>query len=333
MAEANDGQKARRMPPRAILIAVAVVIIAIGLWLFLRPGEDRGDEVFTGYVVSDDIYMSSPVAGTLTAVAVQRGQRVAAGAPLFRIDPTVREAQTEQARAVIAANEAQVGQQQAGLARARADLAAAQADADRAGAELRRLDAAQREKPGSVAQIDIDRARASHDGAVRRRDAARTQLGSASAAIEAARAQVRQARAGLTSAESELSDLAPAAPAAGRIEDVMFRPGESVPPNVPVVSIVPDGQVKVRFYVSQALVSGYKPGRTVAIGCDGCEGGMTAVVEFVASEPEYTPPIIYSLDAREKLVFLVEAVPSDPGKLLPGQPIDVAPAASDLPQR
>jgi HlyD family secretion protein len=330
MAEATEKQG--RFPLRPILIALAVIAACVVLWLVLRPGEKRGDEVFTGYVVSDDIYMTSPVAGTLTRVTVQRGQRIAAGAALFSVDPTVRAAETEQARAVIAGNEAQVEQQQAGLARARADLAAAQADADRSSAELRRMTSAQREKAGSVAQLDIDRARAAYDSAIGRRDAARTQLGSAGAAIAAAQAQVRQAQAGLTSAQRQLRDLAPVAPSAGRIEDVMFKPGESVAANVPVISIVPDGQVKVRFYVPQALVSAYKPGRRVAVGCDGCAKGMTATVEFVASEPEYTPPIIYSLDARQKLVFLVEARPADPRKLLPGQPIDVAPIAADLPQ-
>jgi HlyD family secretion protein len=113
----------------------------------------------------------------------------------------------------------------------------------------------------------------------------------------------------------------------------MFKPGETVPANVPVVSIVPDGEVKVRFYVPQARVAAYKPGRKVAIACDGCASGMTATVAFVASEPEFTPPVIYSLDARQKLVFMVEAVPSEPRALAPGQPIDVAPAAGDLPKR
>jgi len=333
MAEAAEAPRKSRVPVRAVLIVVGLVAVGLVLWLFLRSGGRKSDEVFTGYVISDNVYMSSPVAGTLARVEVQRGQRVAAGAPLFRIDPTVRAAETEQARATIAANEAQVNQQQASLARARSDLAAAQADAERAGAEYRRLAAAQRQKPGSVAQLDLDQARASYEGALRKRDAARTQIGSASSAIAAARAQVRQSQAGLTSAERQLNELAPVAPSAGRVENVMFKPGESVTPNAPVVSIVPDGQVKMRFYVPQSLVSSYQPGRRVAIGCDGCAAGMTATVEFVANEPEYTPPVIYSLDAREKLVFLVEARPSDPRKLLPGQPIDVAPTAGDLPRR
>ncbi len=335
MAEApgTSPRRGGRFPVRRLLIAAIVVVAGLVLWLLLKPGRHAGDEQFTGYVVSDDIYMSSPVGGTLTRVSVRRGQRVNAGAALFRVDPTVREAQTEQARATIAANRAQVEQQRAGLGHARADLAAAQADADRYGTEVRRLTAAQREKQGAIAQLDLDQARASYEGALRKRDAARTQLQSASAAISAAEAQVRQAEAGLTSAKRELSDLSPPAPAAGRIEDVMFKPGESVPANTPIVSIVPDGEVKVRFYLPQSRVNAYRPGRKVAIGCDGCAGGMTATVEFVANRPEYTPPVIYSVDAREKLVFLVEALPSDPRALTPGQPMDVAPDAAALPRR
>lgn len=335
MAKAVDEQKRERrgVPARVIIAVVLVAAIGIALWLLLGRRGGRGDELFTGYVISDDIYMSSPVAGTLAGVSVHRGQRVAAGDPLFRVDPTVRAAQTEQARATIAANQAQFEQQKSGLAQATADLAAAQADADRYGAESKRLAAAQREKQGAVAQLDLDQARASYDAALRKRDAARAQIDSASAALAAARAVVQQAQAGLTSAQRQLDDLAPVAPAPGRIEDVMYKPGESVSANVPVVSIVPDGQVKVRFYVPQALVNAYQPGREVAIGCDGCATGMTAVVEFVATEPEYTPPIIYSLDARQKLVFLVEAIPNNPRALLPGQPADVAPNASGLPKR
>jgi len=320
-------------PPKHVVIAVLAGAAVVAGWLLLRPHGPKSHEAFTGYVVSEDIYMASPVGGTLTQVAVKRGDRVAAGQTLFHVDPTVRAAQTDQARAQISGAEAQVAQQQSMLARARADLAAAQAEADRTGAEAGRLAAAQREKAGAVAPLQLDQAQAAHKAALEKRDAARAGLTSAAAAIDAARAQVRVTQAGLTSAQRQLSDLAPVAPAAGRVEDVMFKTGESVGAGAPVVSIVPDGEVKVRFYVPQGLVAAYKPGRRVAIACDGCASGMTATVDFVAARPEYTPPVIYSLDARQKLVFMVEAVPSDPRALVPGQPIDVAPTATDLQRR
>jgi HlyD family secretion protein len=319
---------------RIIIGAAVVLVIAGGLiWWWLGTQRTRSAHSFTGYVVSDNVYMASPVSGTLTSVAVRRGARVAAGDSLFRVDPTVRAAETDQARAQIAGSSAQLEQQQAALVRARADLGAAEAEAQRNEVEITRLAAAQAEKPGSVAQLQVDQARAAYRGAQDKRDAARSDVQSAIGAIAAARAQVQQAQAGLTSAQRQLSDLAPVAPSAGRIDDIMFKAGESVSANVPVVSIVPDGEVKVRFYVPQTQVNAYKPGRKVVIGCDGCATGMTATVDFVASRPEYTPPVIYSLDARAKLVFLIEAVPSDPLALVPGQPMDVADSAADLPQR
>ncbi len=321
------------MSRRTIIAAVILALIGLGLWLYLRPRHDAGGDLFTGYVVSRNVFMTSPVAGTLSDVSVKRGDRVTAGAALFRVDPTVREAATEQARAVIAANRAQLGEQQAALSRSKADLGAAGADVTRYGDELKRLEAAEREKAGSVARLQIEQTRAALQAAEGRRDAAKAGIGSAEAAIAAREAQVKQAEAGLTSAKRELSDLSPPSPVAGRVEDVMFKPGESVTANTPIVSIIPDGEVKVRFYVPQGRVSDFQPGRKLFVGCDGCASGMTATVDFVAREPEYTPPVIYSLSAREKLVFMVEAVPTDPRALIPGQPMDVAADAALLPAR
>ena len=69
------------------------------------------------------------------------------------------------------------------------------------------------------------------------------------------------------------------------------------------------------------------------IACDGCGAPIAATVTFISSQSEYTPPIIYSKDSRAKLVFMVEARPSKPRALVPGQPIDVAPTAGDLPHK
>jgi HlyD family secretion protein len=59
------------------------------------------------------------------------------------------------------------------------------------------------------------------------------------------------------------------------------------------------------------------------VSCDGCGEPLAARVSFVAREPQFTPPVIYSLEQREKLVFLVEARLEAPGPIRPGMPVDV----------
>jgi HlyD family secretion protein len=50
---------------------------------------------------------------------------------------------------------------------------------------------------------------------------------------------------------------------------------------------------------------------------------LTAKIYFIATQAEYTPPVIYSLEERNKLVFLVQARPTRPDSLRVGQPVTV----------
>jgi HlyD family secretion protein len=59
------------------------------------------------------------------------------------------------------------------------------------------------------------------------------------------------------------------------------------------------------------------------VTCDNCAADLTAKIYFIATSAEYTPPVIYSVDERNKLVFLVQARPSNPASLRVGQPISV----------
>jgi HlyD family secretion protein len=61
----------------------------------------------------------------------------------------------------------------------------------------------------------------------------------------------------------------------------------------------------------------------VTVRCDGCSGDLTAKVSFISKTAEFTPPVIYSLEERSKLVFLVEALPVEPANMRVGQPVDV----------
>ena len=324
MSQARPERAPRRRPPAPILLGLIVIlfIAAVAGWLWLRPAKAQPDR-FTGYVVSDNVYMAAPAAGTIASVNVERGQRVEAGAPLFSLDPTAQGARADQARAQIGEAAAQAGSAQSDLGRAQASLRGAQAEVVKAEADLDRLTGAQREKAGAVAQTQIDQARAALANALAQRDGARAQAAGAQSRIAAARAQVGAQRANLAATQKQVTDLSAVSPVAARVEEVMYQPGEWASPNAPVVSLIPDGKVKIRFYVPQARVNAFKPGTSVALACDGCPVGMTGKVQFVASRPEYTPPVIYSLQTRDKLVFMVEALPADPGPLTPGQPMDV----------
>jgi HlyD family secretion protein len=138
-----------------------------------------------------------------------------------------------------------------------------------------------------------------------------------------AEAALRQARANLAAAETRLDRRRVYSPHAGSIQEVYFRVGETVPAGRGVVALLPPQNLKIRFFAPQAMLPKIRIGETVAVNCDGCAPGLTAKVNFISLSAEYTPPVIYSLEERAKLVFLIEARPDDPDKFRVGQPVSV----------
>lgn len=139
-----------------------------------------------------------------------------------------------------------------------------------------------------------------------------------------AEAALRQARANLAWSETRLARRNAYSPSGGTIQQVYYRPGETVPAGRPVVALLPPQNLKLRFFAPETLLPEIKYGETVTVSCDGCEKGLTANVSFIARSTEYTPPVIYSLDERAKLVYLIEARPREPEKFRVGQPVTVA---------
>ncbi len=128
-AAAGTDRTLRRpaMTPRVriVLIVLAVAAAAVLAWRAWSPRAADAD-VLSGYVEGDDLYLSSPVAGPLGAIYVTKGQRVAAGAPLFAMDPATLSAQEGQAQGRFDQARAQIDASQAQAAQALANVAAAQ---------------------------------------------------------------------------------------------------------------------------------------------------------------------------------------------------------------
>jgi HlyD family secretion protein len=138
-----------------------------------------------------------------------------------------------------------------------------------------------------------------------------------------AEAALRQAKANLDWSQTRLMRRNAYSPGDGTVEQVYYRPGETVPAGRPVVAILPPGNLKLRFFAPQAILPTIKYGDIVDVSCDGCEKGLTAKISFIARSAEYTPPVIYSQEERAKLVFLIEARPEQPDKFRVGQPVTV----------
>jgi len=138
-----------------------------------------------------------------------------------------------------------------------------------------------------------------------------------------AEAALRQAKANLAWSQTRLARRDAHSPADGTIEQVYYRVGETVSAGKPVLALLPPKNLKMRFFAPEPILPQIKYGESVSVSCDGCDKGLTAKVSFIARSAEYTPPVIYSLDERAKLVYLIEARPDQPEKFRVGQPVTV----------
>jgi HlyD family secretion protein len=308
---------------RPIIIVALIVGAAVVAWLLLMPS--KRERTLSGYIEGESLYLAAPVSGTVMSIAAIEGQRVAAGQPLFRIDPATLTAQGQQAEANVASARTEIASSEAQAQQAQAEVSAAAADADKARQDLARLLSVKRADSAAVAGKDLDAARAALREANARVAAAQKTAEARRAQVVASRAQAEQARGGAQEVAIRVGQLSPAAPSPAVIEDVFFQRGEWVNANQAVVSLIPDNKIKVRFFVPEPEVARYRPGETVRFVCDACGAGLSARISYVSPRPEFTPPVIFSRDSRDRLVFLVEAFPTRPARLMPGLPVDVEP--------
>jgi HlyD family secretion protein len=143
------------------------------------------------------------------------------------------------------------------------------------------------------------------------------------ASLDSAVSALRVAEARVNSSQTRLTRRKAFAPVAGTIQQIYFREGEMVPAQRPVLSIMPPGNMKLRFFVPEPELPKLSVGDEVKVTCDNCAADLTAKIYFIATTAEYTPPVIYSLDERNKLVYLIQARPTKPDTLRVGQPISV----------
>jgi HlyD family secretion protein len=317
--------KACHVKKYAAALLVGLALVASGCH---RPPTTS----WQGYLEGEFIYVAAPLAGQLQKLAVQKGARVEAGAPLFTLEQSAELAslremaeRLRQAQAKLA--DLKKGQRPSELAALEARLAQTRTAAELSARELER--ATKLHQTTVLSDDNYDRARLNHEAnqAIIAQTGAQlitAQLGSRVDAIAAAEAEVAATQALLDRAGWSVAQKAQTAPRAALVYDTLYREGEFVAAAAPVVALLPSENIKVRFFVPETEFATLQAGDRLQITING-RPTLAAHISYLSPQPEYTPPVLYNRENRSKLVFLVEALfdRSSTRDLHPGQPVDV----------
>jgi HlyD family secretion protein len=251
--------------------------------VFITGCSDKSSSAFQGYIEGEYVYVASPIGGTLTNLAVARGEEVKAGQLLFDLERDSEAASLNEA--------------EKNLEQAEANLALSQA-------QYVRRKQLREDSLEVISAEELDQARA-------QRGADEARVGSQKAAVAKARWSFDQKQQ--------------FAPADAQVHDTLYRVGEWVAAGNPVVELLPPGNVKVRFFVPETALAQIKTGQSVEVSFDSAATNHSATVNYISTQNEFTPPVIYNRENRAKLVYMIEAKfsPADAADLRPGQPVDV----------
>jgi HlyD family secretion protein len=308
-------------------------ICALTLIARILPACTPPSNAAVGYVEGEYVNIAPIEVARVATEYVRRGDRLKAGDRIATLETTDAEIAVHNAEAALGQAKAELanilyGRRPEEIAAVDASLKSAQVQQDDAQRTLnRRKDLNSR---GFASQADLDSAQTAYDVAASRvtelsANLAVARLPARDEEILSARNKVEQAKSALDNARWRLDQRQLAAPSAGYVSDIIRRVGDVAGPSAPVVSFLPENAVKVKVYVPETALSSLALGQEIDVRCDGCEKGLSAAITYIAREPEFTPPVIYSLESRQTLVYLIEARAANdkPLRLQPGQIVDV----------
>jgi HlyD family secretion protein len=293
---------------------------------------------FQGYIEGEYVYVASPLGGALTNLAVARGDSVKTGQLLFELERQSEAAAVAQAEKNLAQAKSQLEDLTKG--QRPTEIASLEAQLDRAKADLKlaEVEFTRREQLGGtdvISKEELDQAHAQRDADQAQvdqfaADLETARLGGREDVIHAAQAAVESQQAALDKAKWSFGQKQQFAPTNAFVHDTLYRQGEWVAEGNPVVVLLPPANLKVRFFVPQEKLPQIKVGQSAQISFDGAAKNYTATVNYISTQNEFTPPVLYNRENRAKLIFMIEAKFSaaDAMDLRPGQPVDVNLSAS-----
>lgn len=302
---------------------------ALAIGLVACSNDDNQQQ---GYVEGRYTYASSYTAGYLNHLAVHRGEQVARGQQLFILNKEPEVQELQQAQADVSAQQQtlidlHLGERPSKIKAIEEKIKAAKASAVYSKKMYQRNTSLYKQQAIGQATLDDSKAvylRDKASVAQLHADLTTAKLGARIHQQMAQHEKVKAAEASAKKAQWVLSTKTFVAPKSGRVDQTFYRQGEFIPAGQPVLSMLMPTNVKIIFYVPEPRLGALQVGDSIHFSCDGCQAS-SAKIDYIASQAEYTPPVLYTQEARKNLVFRVEAaIPAAIAlRYHPGQPVDI----------
>lgn len=251
-------------------------LILLVLIILLSACKKHG-RFYNGYIDADLVYLSSNYAGRLNQLFVHRGESVQKDRPLFKLEQTREYFSVAMSKYMQHNLDAQ--------RKALMDqIQYAETNYQRI-IKMRKGDAA--------SQNDLDVAK-------KDLDVLKEQLASINFQIASNYVDTADKNWQVQRKENAAHD-------AGIIFDTYFTEHEYVQAGQPVLSLITQKNIKVVFFVPEKELNQIQLNQKVKITSDENPKLATGFINYIANIAQYTPPIIYSREERQDLVFRVEA--------------------------
>lgn len=305
--------------------------VCIGLLSLSACNNQQPSLKYTGYVEAEYFYIAAPESGWITTFDKKVGDNIVQDEIIATLDNTYQVLNQKEWQAKLSQANAQLHNLQRG---ARTDeiaiienkLNEVKQNKKLADLELERID--HLFSKGLTSQAELDKAQYYQQALAFEIASLVSQISVAKLparenVIVSAEQDVNAVNAALQKATWQLAQRTVLARNNGIVDQVFYRQGEFINQGQPMMSVLIPESKKVRFYLSQQASTHVKIGDIVQVSSDGVSQPFSAKISYISKHTEFTPPVLYGKDARDSLVFLVEAQFEQGVTLHKGQPVDV----------
>ena len=316
---------------------IVLLVTASGLTGCLEQEE----QMLAGYVENTAAKLATTGQGRIAHIHVKRGDKVRKGQKLLALTNTSQQQAYALAKAKLAFAKAEMqdyvaGSDEESITVAMAQLRAIELKYELARKTTKRLEILKTKQ--FVSETDWDNATNNEQTLKQQKAEAIARLSKIKSPLRQGQlvklqATIDIAKAQYESAKWNLDQQDIYAPFAGVIEDLYFREGEVVSPTQSILSIIQEKEAIVIFYLPYNKMKQAYVGMPVNISISSQQQKvMLAKITFIATQPEFTPPVVYGDDANNKYVYLVRARLMNPMEKLhihPGQAVNVTLSSHD----